>query len=166
VLLRKNTHTISIFFLFLLALPQLFIIGLQLCQCHVQHEALERLERESLQTVSVNIKEVTWKSKKEVSINGRMFDIKSFKIHQGRYMLTGLYDDKETAIKDLLKKQVSGTDNSFIKLLVLGQSFVTSFCLISFVIFRCFKKRISFFKNHSSFSYKELIIPPPKFSFV
>jgi hypothetical protein len=166
VLLRKTTHTTSFFFLIILALPQILIIALQLWQLHVQHEALERLERESLQTITIDAKALTWKNKKEVSIDGRMFDIKSYRVENGKYILTGLFDEKETSIKDFLKKQASGSGSPLIKLLLIAQSFIITIFLISFPFLIILRKRISFFKVQFSFHFKELLVPPPKPLFV
>ena len=158
---KRTAHNICFVFLLILALPQILIIALQIWQWRIQQEAIERLEKESLQTIIVGKESLQWKNKKEVSIDGRMFDIRSYRIENGRYILTGFFDEKETAIKDFLKKQATSS-GPLVKLLLIAQFFVTIVFLIVFPFLFSFKKRVSFFEEYYSFHYKELSSPPPK----
>lgn len=166
MLRRKTTHTASAVFFIILALPLILIIALQVWQCAIQYQAREKLDEDFLETISVSIDDIEWKNKKEASIHGRMFDIKFCKLQGEKYILTGLFDDKETGINDILKKKVSGSSGSFINLLIIGQSFVATLHLIGFPFLFSFSKLLSPFKNAYSFYFKELLSPPPKSLFV
>ena len=161
---KKQTHILSLLFCSLLLLPLVSIIALQLWQWNIQHGALKRLENESLQSIVVTIDKLVWeKENKEVNINGELFDVKSLRVEDGKFILTGLFDKKETAIKNLLKKQAGKSGNTIIQLLVLGQCFVTIiFYLFNFSIPKVLIKRFSLFTIVFSSFYQNLIAPPPK----
>lgn len=142
------------------------MVALQLWQCKIQYEVREKLEKELLQTIAVSSEELIWNNKKEVSINGRLFDVQFCKAQDGKYILTGLFDDKETEIKNLLKKQVSQFYSPFMQLLILGQCFAAIICFIDFFFLPAFTKRLWIFTCHYSFYFYRLTTPPPKPLFV
>lgn len=162
VLRRKTTHTASAVFLIILSLPMILIIALQVWQCTIQYQIRERLEKDFLETISVSIDDIEWKNKKEVSIHGRMFDIKFYKLQGREYILTGLFDDTETGINDILKRKASESPGSFINLLIIAQCFVAALHLIGFPFLFSFSKLTSSFKDTYSYYFKELLSPPPK----
>lgn len=64
-----------------------------------------KLHSAVLHTIILDKKEVHWvKSGKEIIINGRMFDVKSFSVHNSTITLTGLYDDDETVLVEQVRK--------------------------------------------------------------
>ena len=71
----------------------------------------EKLERAMLRTIVVPEAEVQWvKYKKEIRVQEKMFDVKSFTIKNGHYIFKGLYDEEETALTDYFGKN-SGQKN-------------------------------------------------------
>ncbi len=96
---------ISIGFLFLVAVPLLYSTVMLVQQKIVHHQSIERLEKTLLQTISISKDEIIWvKANKEILINGKYFDIKSFKSHGNSIELIGYFDISE----DLLVKQLKG----------------------------------------------------------
>ena len=73
-----------------------------------------RLESKMLHTVTLAEKNVQWiKERKEILINGRMFDIKrSEHKDNGKIIFTGLYDDDETLLVNQAKKNQQNDSNT------------------------------------------------------
>jgi hypothetical protein len=101
---QKRLHHIAAvsFFSFLL-LPVFSMLFLQVAQAYLKRTADKRMEKEALLTITVPEATVHWeKPEKEISLNGKMFDIKSYNITNGILTATGFYDEKESAIRGLL----------------------------------------------------------------
>jgi hypothetical protein len=81
-----------------------FIIHLRI----TQHNAKERLEKDLLQTLHLNKDEFTWeKKKKEIRYQGKLFDIKTYTVKDGKHHFTGLFDHEEMALKKFFKESTS-----------------------------------------------------------
>jgi hypothetical protein len=64
------------------------------------YQAAERLEKACLQTVALPKKDVHWVTKgKELRIGQRFFDVKTYKERGNELIVTGVFDDDETAIE-------------------------------------------------------------------
>lgn len=89
-----------------ISLPMLLPVVLQLKQLHVQHEMLEKLEKEQLISIRVKTAAVQWvKPDKECVLGNEMFDVKQIVIDGDELILTGLYDAKEKALKRMIRQQ-------------------------------------------------------------
>ncbi|MEP7107482.1 MAG: hypothetical protein ABI760_05855 [Ferruginibacter sp.] len=101
-----NREKISAFAMLLVAAsPLLFFAGFLIRQTILLHEMEERLENGSLQTITVKQADIYWlKKNKEVIIDGKLFDVKSFTITDNKIMLTGIFDVDE----DELEKEFAG----------------------------------------------------------
>ena len=87
-------------------LPMLSPVILQLKQLHVQHEMLEKLEKESLINIRVKADDIQWvKPNKECIVGNDMFDVKNIKVDGDDLILTGLYDVKEKELKRRIRQQ-------------------------------------------------------------
>lgn len=90
--------------LLFVAAPLFLFVVFGVKQKIIQHQMLEQLESASLQTITVNKVDITWvKKNKEIIVNGKLFDVKSYSVAGNKIILTGLYDDDE----DKLKKEFS-----------------------------------------------------------
>ena len=88
------------------SLPMLSPVILQLKQIHVQHEMLEKLEREQLISIRVKASTIHWvKPIKECLVGTEMFDVKKIVVDGDDLVLTGLYDAKEKALKRMIRQQ-------------------------------------------------------------
>ena len=88
------------------SLPMLSPVLLQLKQLHVQHEMLEKLEKELLISVRVKASSVQWvKPNKECVLGTEMFDVKKIVVDGDELVLTGLYDAKEKELKRMIRQQ-------------------------------------------------------------
>ena len=102
--MNSGSKTISaIGMLILLSLPGFLIVHYQLMQLHTQHQMEEKLEKEHIQIVHIPVNEIQWHKKdKEIIINGKLFDIKSITLLNGVAECKGLFDEKETSIKEMI----------------------------------------------------------------
>jgi hypothetical protein len=88
------------------SLPMLSPVVLQLKQLHVQHEMLEKLEKQQLISVRVKAATVHWvKPQKECVLSTEMFDVKKIVVDGDDLVLTGLYDAKEKELKRMIRQQ-------------------------------------------------------------
>jgi len=108
--MKKIVIKISAFFLLLTScMPVLFTLFFLVKQQIIRHEMKEKLEQESLHTITVPKNEVVWvKYNKEIIVEDKMFDVHSFSEKDGLYLFLGLYDAEETALNEFLEKD---TDN-------------------------------------------------------
>lgn len=104
--MKQISITSSRYFLLLVGLiPALFACILHIQQQIIRHEMKEKLEQQSLHTISVSAKDFHWmEDGKEIMVNGSMFDIHSYTQKNGTYFFTGLFDDEETALIQQLEK--------------------------------------------------------------
>ncbi len=99
-MLIKLKKILAFVMLTLIAAPFIFFVCFLLQQKVQQHHMLEKLENASLQSISINKADIIWvKENKEVLIEGKLFDIKSYAILNDKIILTGLFDKDEDAIK-------------------------------------------------------------------
>lgn len=87
--------------------PLLFFAGFLVKQSLIHNEMEEKLETASLQSITVNVSSVRWlKKNKEVLINGKMFDVRSYAITGNQIILKGLFDGDEDELHEQLKNML------------------------------------------------------------
>lgn len=151
----------------LFILPLAFILFLQGWQLYLTHSAEERLEEQLLETISIRKDQFRWERKgKEISIGGRMFDVKSFVLKEDRIILTGMYDDQETAIHSMLAQQFD-KNHLLIRLLALTQFFF----FVTYVFLHCVflippVQHLYFYVNRYKNICRTIFIPPPRLHFL
>lgn len=98
-------HKISASVLLLASIiPFALVFFFHIKQQAVRYEMKERLEEQILHTITLSEADVHWvKKKKEILVNGKMFDVKSYYIENDQYKFTGLYDDEETELAEQLE---------------------------------------------------------------
>jgi hypothetical protein len=98
MLIRKKILAFAA--LLLMLAPLFFFTGYLVKQKIIQNQMQEQLENASLQTITLNQVDVTWfKKNKEVIVNGKLFDVKSYSIAGSKIILTGLFDEAENKLK-------------------------------------------------------------------
>jgi len=82
---------------------------------------MEKLEHVALQEITLPNHSVHWyKKDKEISINSTLFDVHSYAVKKDSTTFRGLYDHKEAALKNQVKKlldqkdQTSSSDDLFL----------------------------------------------------
>lgn len=92
-------------FLFIGFGPVLFTMFFLIKQQSIRHSMKEKLEQKLLHNISVPASKVMWvKYKKEIRVDGKMFDVKSFSVENDQYHFTGLFDEEETSLNNYLEK--------------------------------------------------------------
>lgn len=119
-ILKDNLLNIVKFIMLLLvATPVITTLIFQVHQQAIRHSMKEQLEKQLLQTIVVGENDIHWiKAEKEIWLNNRMFDVKSFCHKNSQYFLTGLYDDDETLLVKQLQKNQQQENNSGNKILL------------------------------------------------
>jgi hypothetical protein len=76
----------------------------------IRWEKIEELENSKLIQVTVSRSSINWiKEEKELLIGGKLFDVKSIIEKDGQIILTGLYDQEETAIINAINGQTASS---------------------------------------------------------
>lgn len=85
--------------LLLVALPVFLSVSFCIKQQLVQHQREQRLKTEVIETITVDAEKIDWiETGKEIQVDGKLFDVKSFKISGNHIVLTGFFDSKEVKI--------------------------------------------------------------------
>ena len=129
--MEQRQKTILAFLLMIIVILPLFYYSyLQLKQFTIWHQMEEKLEKCHLHAISIPTKEVVWhKKNKEIVIDGRLFDVKSFMIQRDEITFYGLYDNEETEIKSQIKELQERDQKSH----ATGKSNIAKFLLNIFV---------------------------------
>ena len=88
-----------------LAAPVFFYAGFVIKQHNIRSNMKKQLKQQLLQTVTVAKNNIVWfDDGKEVSINGKMFDVVTAKEKGNSITFTGLYDTDEDKLHNTLNK--------------------------------------------------------------
>ncbi len=99
--------------LFASIIPFAMVFSFHIKQQILHYEMKERLEAQNLHTIILSKKDVHWvKKDKEILVNGRMFDVKSFSVENSEIRFIGLYDDEETALAEQLNNNFNKTNQT------------------------------------------------------
>ncbi len=101
--------------LLLVAIPILFSASLLVKQKILHYQRDQKFNKEVLQTVVVSADAIYWvKTGKEILLDGKLFDVKSFTTTGKKISLLGFFDHKEdTLVQEIVKreKQKKQTDS-------------------------------------------------------
>jgi hypothetical protein len=123
--MKANRKYIASFLLVAcIGLPGILFLVYKTKQAFIRHEMEEKLEKLHLQTIQIPVDEIVWyKKNKEIVVEGRLFDIKTLTIENGIATFRGLFDEKESDIKNLLsnleKKQRGEKDKNLVAQFVM-----------------------------------------------
>lgn len=163
---RKARHIIPVFLLLLTMAPVFFMSGLQAFQAIIRYRMEASLEKEPLTTISLPAHQVVWYEEgREVMVEGRMFDIKTYAIKDGLFTAQGIYDEEETRVVNLMKGHWSEEQQSHF----VVQLLLLSHCVIplSFLVYlftplplgQCPKPLMA--QTYLS-PFLAIVVPPPK----
>ena len=133
----------------------------------VRHEMKEKLEQQYLQTITLPASEVYWiKNKKEILVDGKMFDIKSFSLKNDQYEFTGLFDDEETALVKQLENNTRQNNQSGNRLLAQFFQWLSSvysdkhsdFSITTAMVTLPYHPILSYISS----PFKTILTPPPR----
>ncbi len=161
----KRKAIITLLFAGIIALPLVFSGALQAFQYYIKYTVEERLQNETLTTISVPLSKVQWMEEgREILVEGMMFDIKSFYASNGHLVATGVYDERETAVMELLNNfNEKQQDHFLIQLLFLTQTLVGFIYIsIDFSSIVLQLKHSSFFQLKKVSPFLLRFYPPPR----
>lgn len=96
----RSKKILAAILLLIAAAPIFFFAGFLFKQKIIRHEMKEKLEGNFLQTITVGKADFKWvKKNKEIIIDGRLFDVKGYRIKNDSLFFTGLYDEAEQKLK-------------------------------------------------------------------
>ncbi len=162
--MRKKNIIAFVFSLFILT-PFLFSTGIQIFQLYLKQRAEHRLETEQIITIKIPLLKVQWVEKnREISVDGKMFDLKNFIEKDGWFIAQGVYDEKETRAMEMLKNFNDREQNNFIvHLFLFAQCFIV---LINWILshnnLNIFVRHFSFFLLKKSGFILQKLYPPPR----
>ena len=108
--------------LLLVALPVFLSVGIFIKHQLVQQQRTQRFKTELLETFTIKAEKVDWvEVGKEIRVDGKLFDVKSFKVSGAHIIFTGFFDGKEDKLVQQivkLEKQKNQSENP------LGQSVI------------------------------------------
>jgi hypothetical protein len=116
-LIAFKKNIISYCFLCITAMPVIFATYYSVSKFIIRCSMKEKLEEGALVTIQVPLTHMVWTDEgEEAMLDGRMFDVKAYKISGNKITLTGLFDgteDQLTAQLDKLLDKTNGTaDNN------------------------------------------------------
>lgn len=97
---------------------------------HCMHENFERrLEREQQHTLHIAAAELQWaRQGKELIYNGHLFDVQQLRLQNGVYIVKGLFDEEEKALKEKLAQSPMHRNwQQYLAKIFLQQLYVTNF---------------------------------------
>ncbi len=167
---RKGRHIIPLFFLLLTLAPTLFMSGLQLFQAAIRQRMERALDKEALITITLPAGEVVWYEEgREVMVEGRMFDIKTYEIKDGFFTAQGIYDEEETRVVNLMKGHWSEAQQShfIVQLLLLSHCIIVlTFLVFTFGMPQFSNSLHSLLANRYPSPFLAIVVPPPKALFI
>ncbi len=103
--------------LLLVAIPLFFSVSILVRQKILHFQREKKFEKETLQTVVVSAPDIYWvKPGKEILLDGKLFDVKSFTTNDNKISLLGFFDQKEDKLVQQIvarEKQKRKTDSPF-----------------------------------------------------
>lgn len=101
--------------LLLVAIPIFFSVSILVKQKILHYQRDKKFDKEILHTVVVSAENIYWvKPGKEILLDGKLFDVKSFTTKANKIFLLGFFDHKEDKLVQQivqLEKQKSKSDN-------------------------------------------------------
>ena len=108
--MQKGKYILFIVLAVIILIPVVAPFSAELEIYTLKNTVAERLEKQHLQTVFIAKEEVNWtKSGKELLIGNRLYDVKEYHFIPNGMIVTGIFDDEETAVQkqveDIWRKQ-------------------------------------------------------------
>ena len=109
----RQKKTTAVGLLLLVAIPLVFSVVVLVKQKIIHYLREERFDTELLQTITVSPEEFHWvKQGKEIMIDGKLFDVESYKTECDKVLLTGFFDNKEDKLVSHMTELAQQKDES------------------------------------------------------
>lgn len=97
----SSTNIKATFLLLIVAIPLFLSIGFLLTQLTIQFQMEYELETAARQKFTLGTNQVHWiKKNKEILINGKFFDLKSFTVNKDSIIVEGIFDEEEDSLNE------------------------------------------------------------------
>jgi len=158
--------------LLIVAVPLFFFFGFLVKQQVIKNQMRANLEISSLKTIIVNEADIKWvEENKEVIIDGKFFDVKSYSSADGKITLTGLFDNDEVKLHEQLKNFIHQKHNSNAPLNQLAVKFLLIPLYINSAAANLentaqiiVQQFIPYLEKKIPENYLSKSVPPPKYS--
>lgn len=99
--MRRAQSFTSAVLLLLASLPVLAVLYFLVSSRIIEHRQWQLFEQGYSKSYSFSLNDVEWiRPGKEIRVQGRLMDLQSFRIHQGRLEVKGLWDEDETQLHE------------------------------------------------------------------
>ncbi|HRI23693.1 MAG TPA: hypothetical protein PLZ45_03400 [Ferruginibacter sp.] len=156
-------------FLLLVLMPLFFSAGIMLKQKVMQLHRRARFEKESLEIIVLPAEKIHWiKRGKELIVDGKLFDVKSFSTQNGTTSFTGFFDGEEDELVDRLgdateQKKEAGNPVSQLSIKFLFSPVYSEPLAVSFLNpWHTVTTGYHFYTEITSAGVRPLDIPPPR----
>jgi len=102
---KLHKQIIAFIFLLIVTVPLLFSIKFIIKESLLHKAVEEKMKSVHLQTIHIAKKDLVWiRAGKEILVNDKFFDVKKYHTKEGMVILTGYFDEEETMIISIHKK--------------------------------------------------------------
>lgn len=109
----RTKQLIAVGLLLIVAMPVILSVSIFVKQKIVHLQRSRRFEKEHIQSITLSAENVYWvKPGKEISVNGKLFDVKSYERLGNKIRFTGFYDRKEDKLVKHFTKLVHNDDDA------------------------------------------------------
>ena len=158
---------VAFVFVIITLCPVIAFYTLSIFKKIVQHQMEEKMERSLLQTIVTKKGSFTWiKMNKEILINGKMFDVKSYKTNVEETTFKGLYDEDEKKIVQDINELSSEKNEPLQPTLHLLKVLLATYTIEvseypNNVIFKEIKNEYFNYDELLAFHHTSIFLPPP-----
>lgn len=125
----------------------------------------ERLENVSLKSIIIEKDSFTWVEKnKEIKINGKLFDVKSYYVVADKIVFSGLYDEDEDAIDEKVNLLTTKNKQATFPIEKLSEIYLANMawrCEYNLTDYQVKNKLSYFFYNEVAVSQPRIFFAPP-----
>ena len=148
-----------------IAAPMSCLFLYQVRICFNRFEMLERLEQESLHSLTLSSTDVHWVIPgKEIRIEGRLFDLKNISQKENAITVTGIFDEEEEELERMISRRSDPDANKLPILVKLLSSPVIKWDASAYFPFTTFKPKpkAKRYSPRLSFFFMDPQAPPPR----
>lgn len=125
----------------------------------------ERLENVSLKSIIIEKDSFTWvENNKEIKINGKLFDVKSYYVVADKIVFSGLYDEDEDAIDEKVNLLTTKNKQATFPIEKLSEIYLANMawrCEYNLTDYQVKNKLSYFFYNEVAVSQPRIFFAPP-----
>jgi len=156
---------LAVVFALVIAAPMCCLFFYQVRLCYNRFEMLERLEQESLHSITLSAADLHWVIPgKEIRIEGRMFDVKNIFQKGDAITVTGIFDEEEDELERMISSRSDTDENKLPVLVKMVNSPVINWAATAYFPLTTIKAKpkAKRYTPALSFFFKDPQGPPPR----